>query len=185
MKNKHDLLFIHIPKTGGTSVKTVLLAEKCLYTRPWKHRHESATQMKHLFGTQKFDALSKFTIVRNPYDRLVSYYYRNREERKAHPTLVLTFREYVKWACSHPKGRSIAPQAEQVLIDGVLAIDRLLRFESLVDDWKNLAEEYGLPAELPHINASTLRPPFEECFDGMLSKLVLEAYKEDFSLFGY
>ena len=84
-----NLLFIHIPKTGGTSVETyfsrklnIPLNEQCLYT-PAKGRfyknnvsYQHQTYLTLLNNAEElgiyFEGITILSIVRNPYDRVIS-----------------------------------------------------------------------------------------------------------------
>lgn len=81
-----NILFIHIPKTGGTSVETYLskkynieLNEKSLFI--YKKHFMNASYQHQLYINIKnnkdffninFNEIFIFTVVRNPYDRIVS-----------------------------------------------------------------------------------------------------------------
>jgi hypothetical protein len=84
--DKINILFIHIPKTGGTSVETYLskkydieLNEKSLFIYK-KHfmnasyQHQLYINMKRnkAFFNINFNEIFMFSVVRNPYDRIVS-----------------------------------------------------------------------------------------------------------------
>lgn len=94
-----NLLFIHIPKTGGTSVQTYLsrkfeieMNHKSMYG--WNHpdadhqilfgddsqeysmqhlSYRRIVKLEHLFGLDVKDSkLTVFAVLRNPYDRIIS-----------------------------------------------------------------------------------------------------------------
>lgn len=74
------ILFIHIPKSGGTSLKTWLSAhgEQSLYL---KHRKDMLPLVPQHFHREYLDALFapgffdySFCITRNPYSRILSEY---------------------------------------------------------------------------------------------------------------
>jgi len=59
------ILFIHVPKSGGTSVAMAVYG---------KHvAHIKAVDFKRMYP-ERFGEYFKFAVVRNPYDRLYSAY---------------------------------------------------------------------------------------------------------------
>ncbi len=69
--NKNKLIFIHIPRTGGTSI------EECLIGNDWwnidsKSKHICASDARKLYGEKIWNSYTKFSIIRNPWDRIVS-----------------------------------------------------------------------------------------------------------------
>lgn len=72
MKNKdiNNSLFIHIPKTSGTSITHQFNVVQPLY-----NKHSTLNEIYNELGIDYIKSKSPFTIVRNPYDRLVSWFY--------------------------------------------------------------------------------------------------------------
>ena len=66
--DEHKLIFIHIPKNAGTSIKA-FFGSKEFY-----HKHKTIKEIKDE-NPEIYDSYRKFTIVRNPYDRMVSWYF--------------------------------------------------------------------------------------------------------------
>jgi chondroitin 4-sulfotransferase 11 len=71
----HDkkMVFIHIPRTGGTSIKSALNLHDKIYKEDVYHM--SANDIP-----KKYNDYFKFTFVRNPFDRFVSLYFYNKSE---------------------------------------------------------------------------------------------------------
>ena len=84
---EYNLLFIHIPKTGGTSYEEYMLDKTTI--RLWgsknifpdsnlnkislQHQtYQTVYQYRELLGIEFNDKLKKLAFVRNPYDRIVS-----------------------------------------------------------------------------------------------------------------
>ena len=66
INHKHKFIFIHINKCGGTSIDKVFSG---------KFRgHKKAFDYKKL-NPKEFENYFKFTFVRNPWDRVVSFYH--------------------------------------------------------------------------------------------------------------
>lgn len=84
---KQPLLFLHVPKTGGTTIEAWLEsihenAPQFLNKAPAKNtqltpQHYGYEHLTELLGDQHKEPLFKFTVVRNPYTRLESeFFYR-------------------------------------------------------------------------------------------------------------
>jgi hypothetical protein len=58
------VLFIHIPKAAGTSITDVLYGQRI--------GHFTLNEYNHFFGNEFMDSKYKFTVARNPLDRLYS-----------------------------------------------------------------------------------------------------------------
>src|ERR1700722_11866986 len=68
---ERGLLFLHIARTGGTSVETALVGKDWWLIDPMT-KHLAASQARRIHGEKIWRTFKKFSIVRNPWDRLVS-----------------------------------------------------------------------------------------------------------------
>src|SRR2546423_13434005 len=86
-------LFVHIPKTAGNSIQTVLRdysEDEVVALRPEQDgierfglrnpnykikKHSTLAEYRDALGNEQFRSLYKFTCVRNPWDRMASYYF--------------------------------------------------------------------------------------------------------------
>jgi hypothetical protein len=75
--DKEKLIFVHIPKNAGSAIKRLFFEKDELET-PFKHKtiHEIKKE-----NPKEYDSYKKFAIVRNPYDRTVSWYAYQRKYR--------------------------------------------------------------------------------------------------------
>src|SRR5215813_14048351 len=83
ISHKHKFIFVHIPKTAGTSIEEALRDETCqLLRNEWDHTRAPHAPLNHLTLRELADchiltpaqlkSYFKFCFVRNPWDRLVS-----------------------------------------------------------------------------------------------------------------
>lgn len=85
---KKKLIYVHIPKTGGTSIESYLNLKtkkkgnfekigygvKIFKGKKKALQHLTASEIKNLIGEDKFNQMDKFSIVRNPYSKIISEY---------------------------------------------------------------------------------------------------------------
>ena len=77
LSDTHHFLFIHIYKTGGSSIREALAPycqEDFSKDRPGGE-HLKGIDVKKIIGPEKYDRCFKFCFVRNPWDLLVSFYF--------------------------------------------------------------------------------------------------------------
>ena len=71
-------IFIHIPKNGGTSIENKLDKIKLISKKFYDNvpiQHLTLPYIKNNLNLKNYDKSIKFTIVRNPYEKLLSDYY--------------------------------------------------------------------------------------------------------------
>ena len=192
-------LFIHIPKTGGSSLEKGLRdagfrqsywsREKTAYGCSPQHLHAEALQKT--FDVSSFDLV--FTVVRDPVDRAVSEFNMRRPAEAGEDSGDEQFRRWFSW-CRKSIGRRpwaldnhIRPQVDFMVPDC-----RVFRFEDGLD----MVLRFALATiEKPH----AVRPPCPEVphllkSHGGLSRSdlgeesldsIFHVYREDYAHFGY
>jgi hypothetical protein len=174
ISTKMQFIFIHIPKTGGNSISTVLL--------PYSDEHKTVNQIYQdgieRFGLRNFliptvkhstlqdykDALKdsyysffKFTIVRNLWDRMISYYFSPHREVSC-----FNKADFIKLL------RETKSQEEYITLKRKPAIlnrfinpfrdldfDFIMQFENLQQDFNQLCAILKIPQyKLPILNQS-------------------------------
>ncbi|WP_242110302.1 sulfotransferase family 2 domain-containing protein [Luteimonas aquatica] len=199
-------LFVHVQKTGGTSISR-FLKEKVAGTRDYLRPHDPylLAARDHGAGHRGY---FKAAFVRNPFDRLVSWYASitskarllSEEEKLQNPDYnrvqqhVLahapTFGDFVT-RCQDATDRSgwkpfLYNQIDYLLDgNGAEAMDFVGRFEHLQRDFRNLCSCLGLDgAELPHLNASTHRD-YRDYYTPSTRRVVEERFAKDCLAFDY
>ena len=204
----HEFIFIHVPRTGGSSVTEALrphahvptarlvdrvpvvrkVATGGLY-RLWAERygHAKAAQIAARLPEETFAAFFTFAFVRNPWDWQVSYWHYI-TQRRDHPdhehftSSFANFAEYLDWRL-HDEGAEL--QGEWVRGgDGALLVDFVGRFEALDRDFSEATRRIGLECALPHTNRSS-HGDFHGYYTPETRGWVARAYADDIALFGY
>jgi chondroitin 4-sulfotransferase 11 len=63
---KHNILFVHIPKNAGTSIINSLEMTNT--------EHYPLSVLQGYMDKETFDNAIKIAVIRNPWERMVSYY---------------------------------------------------------------------------------------------------------------
>jgi hypothetical protein len=145
-----------------------------------RHGFECATK-------DQMDSYFKFAFVRNPWDRVHSWY-RNvmrdelhRKELSIAPDL--SFAEFVQ---KHLDVWALRPQLSWLTDEnGDIAVDYIGKFETLEEDYRIICEKVGKPTEsLPrtlHYDAVSYR----DVYDSTSEALVAEKYAEEIERLSY
>ena len=178
-------IFIHINKTAGTSIGNAIgLAVK---------DHLTAREVIDRIGQQSWDEAYKFTLVRNPWDKVVSHYeYRRKKNKTGIATQNVTFTEWVRMTYGPDKNpafynnpKSFQPQVEWLKDHhGKVSVDFAGRFETINRDFEHITRHIGIDAELPHLNASR-RSAYQSYYDQESRDMVARWFAEDIEFFGY
>ena len=199
-------VFVHIPKTGGTSMALALEARAMkddiligdtpkarrrrgrltgLRTagRLWKH-----SRLADIAGLLPEEALARmvvFTMVRNPWDRLVSYYHWLRVQRFDHPAVRLARETGFSAFLNHPATRaSIGAESYGDYVRGAAA-PVFVRLEHLAEAMAPVEAHLGFRLALPHANRSARPADWRACYSDGDAALVGEICAEDVARFGY
>lgn len=204
-------IFIHAPKTGGTSLALALearamaddimlgdtpkakkrrrrLAGVQTSGRLWKH-----AMLRDLYGLvsqEEMEAWFVFTLVRNPWDRMVSYYHWLRDQSFDHPAVALAGQRDFAGFIADPSTVAAMrrfPYAAYVSDrDGVEQADLFLRLEHLDEDIARLEDHLGFNlGEIPKANPSSREADYRGYYDAITRSIVAEACAEDIARFGY
>lgn len=204
-------IFVHIPKTGGTALSLALegraMADDILIGdtpkarrrrgrikdvqsagRLWKHSRLS--DIDGLVRAQELPDLFIFTLVRNPWDRLVSYYHWLREQRFDHPAVALSKALEFSDFLTHPQTAASVGAQDYVSYvtgqDGVERCDLFARLEHLQADLAPLWTHLGFDLmPLPHTNRSERRADYRSYYSDAEAEIVARLCARDIARFGY
>ncbi len=203
-------VFVHIPKTGGTAMTLALEARAAkddiiladtpkaqarrarqsglrAAGRLWKHA--TLADLDGLLDADELAAMFTFTLVRNPWDRMLSYYSWLRAQRFAHAAV--TRAQTLDFAAF------LADPATQVSIainpytsymhdaSGAERASAYVRLEHLVDDLAPLAAHLGFVPRMGRANPSARPRDWRGFYTDDTAAIVARIAAGDIARFGY
>ncbi len=203
-------IFVHIPKTGGTSMALALEGRamkddimlgdtpkavkrrrrlKGVQARGRLWKHATLADIDGLITPDEARELFTFTLVRNPWDRVLSYYSWLRGQSFAHHAV------QIAKACDFAgflRNPRIAASLEghpyaSYLVDagGVERADLFIRLEHLERDIAPLEAHLGFALELGHANRSQRAADYRMEYGDREREIVAQLCARDIARFGY
>ena len=176
---QHNVLFIHVPRTAGTSME--------------KQKFLGGGGHETIRDYQNINNVFKFAFVRNPWDRFVSGYFCHDSignfgvDRNG-------FNEYIKFCATDYPGSfpmhsvyamHFLPMYHFLLNKQIkLGVDFVGRFESLQKDWAYVCNVLGVSADLAHYRKVD-REHYKYYYLPETWNYIEQLYWQDITLFGY
>jgi hypothetical protein len=215
VSHEHGFVFMKTRKTAGTSVE-IALSRVCgdddvitpvtevdevlrhahggrgpqhFESPPHLERkafnHMPVSMVRKMLGRKKFETYFSFAIERNPWDAVVSLYHWRSFDAEPGSALP-SFGDYV---ASDAVARFATRNQRIYRIKGEVAVDRVLRYESLDADLAAVWKELGLPGtpDLPHAKGGT-RPrarSYRSYYDHTTRARVAELFATPIADLGY
>lgn len=214
ISRERGFIFVHAPKTGGTALAMALeegapasdlligdtpealrrrhlqwprIRDAGAAGRVWKH--STLADVEGLISRDDMARLLTFTLVRNPWDMLVSYYHWLQLQSFAHPAVglskALSFSDFI----AHPMiaGSFRDAPAASYMRDGAGAehCDLYIRLEHFAQDSQLLEAHLGRPLRMPRANASPRDRDWRVYYSDADAALVADICAQDIARFGY
>jgi len=206
INTRYRFVFVHVPKSGGTSVAAALGGLPGDNAR-WlsKHsKHETLGEFQQRWRRRRRASdlvfsrspvtFRSFGFVRHPWERLCSLYH-YMKERRPRPEIdrVRSFSEFIKCAAGGEPWlqglHSMRPQRDyfQVGNNGRIGTDFVGHFEHLERDFAHIVRLLGLsPTALPRRNVSSnARIDYRTQYNNSMIEAVASLFHEDIDAFGY
>ena len=200
ISHPHRCLSVHIPKAAGNSINQA-------FGIGWENHKDLALYPPEL-PADVFASYFKFTVVRNPWERLLSdYNYQIRKSRPEDSRLLVRDRDggrrdFAEWAALalstgdagepstwggevSPGIHRFSPQVAWISVDGRVGVDFVARLETIDRDFERIRAKAGLAVRrLPRRN-SRLHAHYAWYYDDATRDLVAARYAADVAEFGY
>jgi hypothetical protein len=191
---KHQFIFVHIPKTAGNALQSILSAYSedtivvnankdgahrfGLYSAYGTAKHSTLSDYFAALGPELFWSKRRFTCIRNPWERAISFYFSphqgyhiwNRDKFIRMLDKIQPMTAFLRL--------SNATRPDQNL-------DFIIRYEQLHQDFSMLCDILGFTRKsLPVLNKGN-RQSYLNYYDPELIQMVEDRFQEDIELFGY
>ncbi|MEO0774313.1 MAG: sulfotransferase family 2 domain-containing protein [Pseudomonadota bacterium] len=205
-----NFIFVHIPKTGGTSLALALegraMKDDILIgdtpkakrrrkrldgagTRGRLWKHSTLADIDGLVPLDQIEKAFTVTLVRNPWDRLVSYYHWLRVQDFDHAGVraakAMGFSDFLR--SDHVA--NAVPRAPydhyMTRADGVEDCSLYIRLENFVQDSEPLWAHLGFQLDLPVVNQSERPADYRALYSRDDSQLVAKLCQRDIDRFDY
>lgn len=175
-------------------------------------KHSTAREIKEVLGPEEWNDCHVFTFVRNPYDRVVSFYHHLRKplylDRK---TLGRQYPEFLDSGFLEPAEACKAAMEYEFdewvvrayrdeefehygwfdsqltwLTDerGQVIVDFVGKYEELIDSWKTICNSIGISIELPKVNSSR-RASYSSYYSRSSRQIIESKFERELTLYHY
>jgi hypothetical protein len=207
INDQHRFVFVHIPKTAGTSVMAALEALPG-NNRRWRGqtKHETLAEFQVEWPRRQnmWDRLRSrsphgyrtFAFVRNPWARMSSYYrYLKEILPNEKINAIQSFSDFLEQAADGVdwiwERRAMRQQVQYFTLDdgtgsAAMRLDYLGHFEYLAEDVADAAGRFGIRIDLGHKNESTnTRRDYRGEYTDRMIEIVGRLFNADAEQFGY
>lgn len=216
ISHRYKIIFIHIQKAGGSSIQRLfeqldpeLVTQIAIDPSKNRPKHCFATDISEVIGEKMFNEYTTFSVVRNPFDRLVSWYWmlKLRSFEEKNPDIIETPGDKVNFAlmdalnehastfeafvslpedheCSLFK-RFFFNQLDYLSEGNKVIVDHVLTFENLNDDFANFAKQQSITGSLSHINKTPRQADYRRYYNDTTQPLVAARFQHDLDYFNY
>ena len=200
ISHKHRCIFVHIPKTGGTSVEQALGIGKIDHDAMRSHdieifdkisyapQHFTASMLKeHEKIKEHWFDYYRFSIVRNPYERVLSeFFWHKYGTSKLVRFNHMLFKEFLNNYFEAIDTDHKIPQTSFIYDENhELMVDKVFRFEEIKEIGEYLSKELGTIVKIPKIQTSGNKKRYLENLDADDKHIIQAIYAKDFELLRY
>lgn len=179
----HKWVYVHIPKTGGSSISHVL--------NKVDGTESIATHGSIMEVSDNISDYFKFTIVRNPFTRFLSEYFHQKRKKLTNQN----FEYYIKTV--ELKDLHLIPQSYYVntMMDTSKKLTYIAKYEDYINEVNSLFKKININENIPHLNRNPIydkhpslkQEKYYNSFytEPWMKDWIRERYRDDFTLFNY
>jgi len=200
ISHKHKAIFVHIPKTAGTSIERAM-GIKELDRESYRHRDEFVIDgVKYALQHYTAEMLMqeeairphwkpyyKFAFVRHPYTRVLSeYFWVKGKKNQGLEFDRQDFKDYLKsYYVNLNTDHKLSQTQYLYSSSGILLVDRVFKFEQIKASFNVLSNRLKLKSKLEHAQKSSNSASYTSKLDGDDKDFIYELYRDDFENFNY
>lgn len=178
-----DFIFIHIPRTGGSAITKAL--------RPYEKsfsfdNHVPANMTMNRVSLPVFFESFTFSIVRNPFDRLVSLYrYIKRDTSHHLHKDIIKYTHFREFILNLPGQQNCLRDTQSsYLLDTheESLVNYIMRFETIEEDFQTVCRKIDVKVKL---GAKPKIPDYKEWYEDDMKVIVERVFEKDFERFDY
>ena len=201
INHQQKFIFVHIPKTGGSSIELTICPNTSIAGNHTGKLNNTTFDGKHWtykqinLQTPNINTYFKFTIVRNPYDRIVSLFEWLQTYTQSAPgvygPIPSDFDTFISLCLESEKigPANIKSQYEYITNDqNEIELDYIGRFETLDESFKTICNRVGVQATtLIHVNNNNKnkRAHYTKYYTTKTKNMISQLYAQDIDFFGY
>lgn len=203
-------IFVHIPKTGGTSLALALEARahrddiligdtpkaikrrgrvKKLSAKGRLWKHSTLADLDGVLSPSDLDGMFISTLVRNPWDRVVSYYHWLRAQNFDHAAVGLAKTHDFSGFVLHPDTQaSLRTNPYTRYVTDATGVERaatFVRLEALDTDLAPVEQHLGFKLTLPQVNRSDRPKDYRLAYTDQTAEIIARVCADDIAQFGY
>jgi len=147
------------------------------------NQHKAASKIKEKIPNKIWNSYYKFTFERNPFDKMVSWYWDKRWRNQTNEN----FKEFCI-SCSKnpknfPKGYELYTENDNVLVDFIG------KYEKLNEDYSNVCNKLGIPFKelFPRLRSNYRQDSshYSKYYDSETKKIVENHFSKEIKMFDY
>jgi hypothetical protein len=178
ISHKHKFILLHAGKCAGSSIRNCLDSIIDETKVKISKGHPNLSECQEIIKKSNYNPKEYMVIgmVRNPFDRMVSWYYHALYKSKAFKG---SFEDFCIRGFANPSENLIPPYKK---------CDHIIRYEHLQEDFNIFLDLIGLPPhQLPHSNKNPDKPKdhYRALYTDKTKQMTADYFTSVIEMFGY